>query len=205
MATLNLRRDADVRIYDGTTPTPFYVRVTFLEPPTIPLREPRPAVTLIAGGGRAEAGNLAQIVPDETTIFEPIPFTMRVAMDNDSLDVLDAFGNPRGLGTWTVFGDTWTAVPKASLGTRKNSLGTAIATPGPGDQVLLDGMFNVEVLHGVPPGGTGAARLTRLIGVTAQVINQAIEDPQVFVDFECQVNGGIDSTGSAFTSGNEST
>lgn len=206
MASVNTQPNFDLRIYDGTAVTPFFVQATFLDPPTLPLAEPRPDTSVILGGGRATAGNIASIIPDEAPIFQPIPFSMRIALQSERLGVIDAFGNPRNLGSWTVFGDSWVPQPPASIGNRTNSTGTGVLAPGPKDQLQIDGLFIVEALNAVPADApAGVVFHVRLNGCVTISYTMVVEEPQVFVALECACYGAIDSTGTAFTTGAEST
>jgi hypothetical protein len=206
MASVGTQPNFDLRIYDGTAVTPFFVQATFLDPPTLPVLPPRPETTVIIGGGRAETGNIASVIADESPIFQPLPFSLRIALQSERLGVLDALGNPRGLATWTVGSDTWTPVATADIGTRNNSSGTAVVLPGPKDQDQIDGMYNIVALNSVPGDAPlGVVFATELKGCVTITVDQVVEAPQVFLAVSGVCYGAIDSQITAFPTGTEST
>ena len=143
----------------------------------------------------------------EFNIFAPIPFTLRFALQSERLGLIHAIGNPFNASPWTVFGDTWTPVAAADIGNRKNSQGTGILGQLPADQVLLDGVFNFEMVNDVPPNApAGVVFAASLKGCTfAGQVQQVVEQDQVFVEIPCACYGEIDATITAYTTGNEST
>ena len=206
MTSVNTREDFDFRAYDGTPVTPFYLPVTQLEPITFTLAPPRPGTRVRLGGGKATVGNIVTLIENEAVIFDPIPFTARFSLQSEALDLIAAFGNPLGKSPWTVGGDTWVPVTTANIGTRKNSKGTAIAAPGPKDQVQLDGMYNLEFINAVPNDApSGVVFGATLKGCVTQTIEHAVEDQEIFITLNGLVFGEIDASITAFTTGNEST
>lgn len=193
-----------MRVYDGTG-TPFYVVVPFYDLPTTPGRAPRPATSVIAGGGRLEAGNVAAVIEDETPTMAPLPWTLTFRLDNEQAYIVDAFGNPLDRAAWEVGStpDTWTPVLKADIGTRNNSEGNAIPCIPPVHADELAGMYNVEEIYGVPPGGTGAAIVKRLLGCVTKDVTFTPIPGGVNITLSIETYGAVAFT-TAFTTGAES-
>lgn len=206
MTSVNTQQNFTFRVYDGTAVTPFYVEATFLDPPTLPLIAPRPETNVVLGGNKATAGNITTVVPDESVIFTPIPFSIRFALQSEAVELLDAFGNPRGKASWTVGGDNWIPVTVANIGTRVNSLGAAVATPGPADSVQINGLYNIEILNAVPANApAGVVFAASLKGCVTTTVAQVTEEIQVFITLDGLIFGEIDSEITAFTTGTQST
>ena len=202
MANPNLQQHFTLRAYDETPVTPNFVEVTLISPPDLPWTEPLAPTTTFLPGGKADANNLLNYVADETPTFEPIPFSLSVIIDTG---VINALGNPRRDATWDVYGTTFVPVTVANIGTRFDSLAQSIAMPGPGHQVMLNYMYNLEGENAVPPGGSGSAIYTRWLGCVTLGATEALDGERRVVNIDGVVFGGIDTTATAFTTGTELT
>jgi hypothetical protein len=207
MASVNTHQNFDIRVYDGET-TPNYIDVTFYDFPTLPGQAPIPPTTVVLGGGKAVAGNVATIIEDETSIFNPVDFTLRFRLESEKIWQLDAFGNPRRLATWNVgTGPTvWVPVAVANIGTRRNSSGTAIAAPGPKHTDHVNSLFNLEVRNSVPADApSGVVFVHRLLGCVVNDFTHEATQGGIYFNLTCQCFGQIDTQAAAFTAGTETT
>lgn len=161
-------KDRSFRIYDGTSPTPFYVEVFQLEQPTLPLMEPRPTSTLMLDGGRM-TDKVISYIDNEQIPFEGIEMSFKLYHMSERLDLADAFGNWRRKATWSIGAHTWTGVPVSAMGTRNNSDNVAIACIPPKDVQQQSRMINIVCGYNVPadaPTGTAFFYEARGIVVT---------------------------------------
>lgn len=198
-------KDRFFRIYDGTPTTPFYVNFFQLEQPTLPLIEPRPTTAIQPDGGRMTDFAVTYI-DNETIPFEPIEVTFRLMHMSESLELLDAIGNPLRRATWTIGGDTWVGIPLTSLGTRQNSDGTAVACLYPKDVQQQSRMVNVEWKYNVPAdAGTGTSLVCQARGVVVTNVQDVPEGQLMYFDVTAMIWGAIDATLTDFTTGTEST
>ena len=101
----------ELRLYDSTADTPFYVVVLFSEGNlTAPEGRGRPEETAIMDRGRIDS-NYHYVMGTDEPIVEPLEISYSLRMQNVTAahdKLLAAHSNPRLAGTWAVDGDTWT-------------------------------------------------------------------------------------------------
>lgn len=197
-------KDRFFRVYDGASPSRHYVQYYQLEQPTLPLIEPRPTTAIQPDGGRMTEFAVTYI-DNETIPFEPIEVTLRVMHMSQSLQLIDALGNPLRKATWTVGADTWTGLATNALGSRQNSDGVEIPCLYPKDvqqqtrMVSLCWSFNVPV---DAPTGTGF--FVEAKGVVITNVQDVPEGQLMYFDITAQIWGEINPTLTAWPTGTES-
>lgn len=129
--------DGTLRLVDGTTPTPFYLEVKFVEASLrAPTGRPRPAERLVLDRGRLDAA--AQYVREtDAAVAEPQELRFSALVDSEQAPfLLDA------LAVGTVNGHAW-ATTKGSSQLAAGD-GSLVTTPAFADS--LKKTVNVEVL-----------------------------------------------------------
>lgn len=194
-----------LRIYDGTTPTPYYVTLFQVGQPDLPGMEPRSETAIQTDGGRMTqyAGTYT---PDETVPFQGVPINFTVMSMSEYLDIQRALGNWMRFSSWTVGGDTWLPVAGTAIGNRLNSAGTAVAAVPPKDQVQLNYMVNLAWTEQVPTAATsGVAIYGMAKGVVVNNVTAGTENNLNIYNVEGMIYGSIDWTLTDWPAGTEST
>lgn len=201
-------KNLSFRVYDGTAGTPFYVNFFQLDITTLPLVEPRPPTNYQLDGGKVSANIIPYVTPEDQLVpFQPIPFSAKLFVMSDYLELLDAFSNSRRISPWVIGGDTWTAVTTANLGTRLDVNGNAVAAFAPTDQPTLDGLVNLVANVAVPGDAVaGTALFIEWRGCAVTVNNIVIEGNGLLsFTMDGQIYGSINPKLTAWPAGTEST
>jgi hypothetical protein len=152
MAQVFTGRDAVVRVYDQTTPTPLYVTASFLGNLEGPLGRDRPAEVVQINHGKGDA-KIHHNIPTDSALFEPqqITFDGKLYDTDVTDDLLIALSNPFDDATWKPGGaSTFTGV--TTLGTVINADGTSVTLPIPKDAHRAAHLVNIEILWGADWG-----------------------------------------------------
>jgi len=202
-STLPQRR---FRFYDGTTPTPYYVEAfQFSTNPVIPIVEPRPTTAIMMDGGKMTDKAITYI-EDDSVPFQPIEISFTIAHMSEYLELIDAIGNPRRKGTWTIGAHTWQGLAVSALGTRKNSDDEDIACVAPQDAQQRDRMITIvekTAARGDAVSGTDFYAEAR--GFVVTNLEHTEEGQLVYWNFTGHIWGALNSTLTAWPTGNAST
>lgn len=197
-------KDRFVRVYDGASPSRHYVQFYQMDQPTLPMMAPRPTTAIQTDGGRMTDFAVTYI-DNETIPFEPIEITLRVMHMSQSLQLVDALGNPLEKGTWTVGAHTWVGLGLNSLGTRKNSDGVSIACLYPKDIPQQSRMVSLCWGYQVPADApSGTSFITEAKGVVVTNVQDVPEGQLMYFDITAQIWGEINPNLTAWPTGTES-
>ena len=193
------------RIYDGTTPTPFYVEAfQFTNRPVIPLKAPT-ATTGIQMDSGAMTNFAATFVEDDSVSHQPMDITFSILHMSEYLELIKAIGDPLETGTWTVGGDTWTGLAVSALGTRKNSNGDDIACLVPAVSHLQSHMVTlVEKIAARDDAVGGSDFYAQAKGVVITMMEHAEEGQLLTFSCTGQIWGAVGQI-AGWPAGNEST
>ena len=192
-----------MRLYDETTPTPFYIEFLFLQNDfQFPIMFPRPQETIQTSRGLATP-DMVRTIGDDSAIYEAVTgsFSFR-AYEGNIRDILAALSNPDRLSPWIVANaNPWVGV--TTIGQRPNSQDVNIDTPPPRDGVRAISMVNIETLYtGVNTPTSDWGR--RLSGVYFGQVQARESGDLVVVTGNYEVYGSSVDI-SAFTAGTDAT
>ena len=142
-------KDRFFRVYDGAAPARHYVQYFQMEQPTLPTMVPRPTTAVQLDGGRATEF-MVTYIDNEQIPFDPIEVTFRVMHMSQSLQLIDAIGNPWNKPNWTIGAHTWVGLGTSSLGVRTNSDGVSIPALYPKDVQQQTRMVSICWAYNVP-------------------------------------------------------
>lgn len=198
--------DREVRIYDGTSGTPNYVRVALLaDDLSLPIVPPQPDEELIADAGNVTSDSFYAIASEVNT-FQPQDVDVTFLIQSEKQDLVSALGNPFNRSPWTVGGVTWNPIAPASMGTRQNSRGAAIIPPTSAITRNVDTMVAIYARWAAPPADSGGDPL--IIGLIGVAIGQGtIQQNGATVSYTTTMRhyGGYAFDLSAFPAGTETT
>lgn len=198
-------KDRFFRVYDGASPSRHYVQFFQLEQPTLPMMEPRPTTAIQLDGGRA-TNYMVTYIDNEQTPFEPIEVTLRVMHMSQSLELIDALGNPRRKASWVIGGHTWTGLALNALGVRQNSDGVNVSALYPKDVQQQTRMVSLCWGYNVPADApVGTAFFCEAKGVVVTNVQDVPEGQLMYFDVTAQIWGEINPNLSAWPAGIEST
>jgi len=196
-------KDRFFRVYDGGSPRK-YVQYFQMEQPTLPTMAPRPTTAIQLDGGRMTEYAVTYI-DNEQIPFEPIEVTFRVMHMSQSLQLVDALGNPWAKTTWTIGAHTWVGLGTSSLGVRYNSDGLAIPALYPKDVQQQTRMVSVCWGYNVPvdaPAGTPFVCEAK--GVVVTNVQDVPEGQLMYFDVTAQIWGEINPNLTDWPTGTES-
>lgn len=197
-------KDRFFRVYDGASPTRHYVQYFQLEQPTLPMIEPRPTTAIQPDGGRM-TNYAATYIDDETIPFQPIEVTLRVMHMSQSLQLIDALGNPRRKASWVVGADTWVGLATNAIGTRQNSDGVSVSCLYPKDVQQQTRMVSLVWGYQVPADApSGVSFYCEAKGVVITNVQDVPEGQLMYFDLTAQIWGEINPRLAAWPAGTES-
>ena len=197
-------KDRFFRVYDGASPSRHYVQYFQMEQPTLPLMTPRPTTAIQLDGGRATE-YMVTYIDNEQIPFEPIEVTFRVMHMSQSLQLVDAIGNPLGKTTWTIGAHSWVGLGISSLGSRVNSDGVFIPALYPKDVQQQSRMVSICWSYNVPvdaPAGTPFVCEAK--GVVVTNVMDVPEGQLMYFDVTAQIWGEINPNLTDWPTGIES-
>lgn len=184
-------KDRYFRVYDGASPVRHYLQFFQLDQPTLPMIEPRPTTAIQTDGGRM-TDFAVTYVDNETIPFEPIEVTFRVMHMSQSLQLLDALGNPLRKPTWLIGNHTWTGLATTALGTRQNSDGVEVACLYPKDIQQQTRMYSICWGYNVPQDApSGSPMIVEAKGVVTTNVQDVPEGALMYFDVTAQIWGQI--------------
>ena len=191
-------RDWVVKIYDGTTPTPFTVTISFLGNFSGPFGRLRPEEVIQVDNGVGSSLVHTTVATDANIFTNPtITLGGKLYEPTTLQDVLVALSDPFDSATWKP-GGTSVFVGVTTLGTVPNADGSDITLPPPRDTVKLARMVNIEAL-----GDADTDFLMKYAGVyfdPSKITWDKGEDGSSTFSAEGEVFGAI-TTGTAFSTG----
>lgn len=197
---LNQSKDAEFRIYDGSTPARYMVGRFISDGNTIPGMGPRPNEQLFLDRGIANV-YMSRVSEDDNSIYEGIPWTVNFLLNEEFYDQIHFLSNPDNKLPWRAFGQTLTRV--TNIGGRTNGRGVVVACPLPADYMRNQFLVNIYVKFDSPPGVTPANPMVRqALGVAATSLTYAINTPIINVSMECMIFGAVGSV-TDFPAGSE--
>jgi len=196
-------KDRYVYVYDGASPSRHYMVFRQLEPPTLPMMEPRPTTAIQPDGGRMTEFAVTYI-DDETIPFAPIEITLRLMHLSQSLE-LSNLGNWRRRTNWVVGGHTWVGMGLNTIGTRQNSDGVDVPCLYPKDVQQQSRMVSIVWGYQVPADApTGTPFICEARGVVVKNVMDVPEGQLSYFDVTCDVWGEINPNLTDWPAGIES-
>ena len=196
-------KDFELRLYDGTSPTPNYVVGRFegdAPPFTVAAMAPQAEEILYTNKGLADP-SMAYVSGPDTPTFGPIEQSFTWLFNAALSTYIDAWGNPLQITPWQVGGVTW--LPVTSIGTRINSRNAAIACALPASAVRRAYLVNAYVKFPAPPGG-GSSYTQQMLGLSPNQLSYSVDAPAIRVNIDVSIFGGLDKIAD-FPPGNEVT
>lgn len=192
-----------LRLYDGTTPTPFFLEVPFRGPVTAPLERPRPAENLHLDRGRVTENSYYSQGPDDP-ILQGLPFSCNFLLANTEPNFskfLTLIKIPGGTTTKTIGGHAWTSTKASSQVRNSDPEGTAlVTTPSFADPEKF--CVNVVLLWSDPDAANDRGFQWKEVYFPPD--RQVTEgDNEVRVDLSGEIFGAISNV-TAFPAGTES-
>jgi len=140
-------KQGELRIYDGTSPTPYYISICFDGGDfSAPEGRQRPEEKLILHRGRADSScPPVYIQGTDEPILEPLELSFSIRIQNSTTahdKILAALSNISGTSPWTVGTDNWTSAKGTSTLTAGD--GTTFTDPEFADSSKV--AVNVEIL-----------------------------------------------------------
>lgn len=203
MANLFQETGFYIRVYDGATPRHWTI-IPLPEHPTVQFLPPQPEETLVLNSGRVDQYS-GYIVPDESSIFQPLEFTLDFRLISDEQTRMNALGNPKDVTPWVVGPDTWIPVDPLDIGTRKDSQGNDVVPPVSAIARATAYLVDIYQYYGPPASDTTSNPLIigRLgcvcAGAEIQVTNREVHAVVTMRQF-----GGFDFSQTDWPAGNES-
>ena len=156
MAHTYTHRDGKLRLYDGTTPTPFYIEVPFVNADfKAPSGKARPTMTPMLDRGRLS--DLMHYIegPDDPMLSsQTVSFSFRLGNFEPNLNKLRQALNTDFAAVWTVGANTWVSTKGTtqilSGGANPTLFSTPQFTNSPRNRCV-----NIEVMYISPVGGGG--------------------------------------------------
>lgn len=130
MAASYIGKNGTLRLYEGTTPTPFYLEAVYEAMDFRgPLARARPGEKLITDRGN-HSTNSHYVAETDDAMLEPVEIGFSCRLDDTILRqrLRDALNCDLDTA-WAVDGDTWVTTKGLSSGLRPGAGGTAVALP----------------------------------------------------------------------------
>ena len=187
-------KDFELRLYDGTTPTPNYVRGIFLGDDFPDFTAPGGAAFAeeILIMDREQANNeMAYMSGSDRPTFTALgPYTFTWMFNSGAVEYIRAWGNPQLVTPWSIGGTTF--LPVTDIGNRFNARGVSVPCPLPANANRRNYIVNAYLKLLAPPsGGNDYAQEMLGLSPNPETLEWAVDGASLRVTLQCLIFGGI--------------